>query len=118
MQASVSAFIHTGVCYLSAPHKSLIQFSGSSRPPATALLAHVYGIKNFYTSLIRSYAAYHIDNTQLYDLAIFTFVGVLFLYATETWVWNTVRLREAVFPFVTAGLGLAWMVTQRSFYVG
>jgi hypothetical protein len=110
------AGIHTIFCYLSPPSASLRQFSGPRHPPPTPLLAHVYGVKNIYTSLIRAYAAYQINNQALYDLATFTYVGVLFLFITEMVVWRTVRLREAVFPFVNAGMGLAWTTLAREWY--
>ncbi|KAF8213826.1 ergosterol biosynthesis protein-like protein Erg28 [Mycena galopus ATCC 62051] len=114
--AGLSATIHTAVCYLGTPTAALKQFSGRASPPQTGLLARVYGLKNIHTSLIRLYAAYHLDNPQLYDLALCTFVGVLFLYGTELVVYKTVRMREGIFPFVTAGVGLVWMVAQRSWY--
>ena len=93
-----------------------MQFQGPKRPEPTSLLAHVYGVKNIYTSLIRAYAAYHITNTDVYTLAIFTFAGVLFLYVTELTVYRTVRPKEASIPLVTASLGLSWMLLQRDFY--
>ena len=111
------ALIHSVVCYASPPKTALAQFRGPAAPPPSPLLAHLYGVKNMYTGLIRAYAAYYIQNEQVYDLAIFTFAAVLFLYITEYAVWKTAGLREALFPFVLAGTALTWMVTQRSFYV-
>ncbi|KAI0893804.1 ergosterol biosynthesis protein-like protein Erg28 [Annulohypoxylon nitens] len=113
----LSAAIHTVVCYTSSPTTSLKAFSGPAAPLPHPLLAHVYGVKNFYTSFIRLYAAYYINNPQLYDLAILTFVGVLFLYITEVFVYKTSNLREACFPYVIAGTSLAWMVLQRDWYL-
>ncbi|KAI0882827.1 uncharacterized protein GGS22DRAFT_190808 [Annulohypoxylon maeteangense] len=75
----LSAAIHSVVCYTSDPTTSPKAFSGPAAPLPHQLLAHVYGVKNFYTSFIRFYAAYHITNPQLYDLALMTFIGVLFL---------------------------------------
>jgi hypothetical protein len=105
------------VGYFAPPTKSLIQFRGPEKPPPIGLLARIYGVKNIYASLIRAYAAYHITNPQVYDLAMCTFVGVLFLYATETFVYRTVEPKGAIFPFVTAGGGLAWMWAQRGWYL-
>ncbi|KAK4450174.1 ergosterol biosynthesis protein-like protein Erg28 [Podospora aff. communis PSN243] len=115
---ATAAFIHAIVCYLSPPAVSTVQFRGSGAPPPTTLLAHVYGVKNFYTVLIRLYAAYHIGNREVYTLAMLTFVGVLWLYVTELAVWKTVTLRDAAVPYVTAGLGLIWMVRERGWYTG
>ena len=111
------ATVHPFVCYLSPPSAALKQFSGPRHPPPTQLLAHVYGVKNIYTSFIRAYAAYHIHNQAVYDLAIFTYAGVLFLFVTELVVWRTVRMREAVFPFINAGVGLTWTVATRGWYL-
>ncbi|RYO95540.1 hypothetical protein DL764_007675 [Monosporascus ibericus] len=113
----LSAAIHTVVCYTSKPSTALRVFSGPEAPPAHPLLAHTYGVKNIYTSLIRLYGAYYIANPQVYDLTTCTFGGVLFLYVTEVYVYKTARLREAMIPFVTAGSGLLWMMMQRNWYL-
>ncbi|KAI3320805.1 ergosterol biosynthesis protein-like protein Erg28 [Xylariaceae sp. AK1471] len=111
------AAIHTVVCYVGSPTASLKQFSGPTAPPPDGLLARVYGVKNFYTSLVRFYAAYNISNPQVYDLAILTFVGTLFLYSGEVFVYKTSRVREMWFTFVLAGSSLVWMVKQREWYL-
>lgn len=117
-QTGLSAAIHTVVCYRVSAGTALKAFSGPAAPPAHPLLAHTYGVKNIYTGLIRLYAAYYITNPQVYDLAICTFVGVLFLYSTETFIYKTSRLREALFAFVMAGSAVVWMTTQRGWYLG
>jgi hypothetical protein len=105
------------VCYLGRPSAALVQFRGARRPPPTGLLARVYGVKNVYTAVIRAYAAYHVANGQVYELAMITFAGVLFLYITELAVYRTVGVKEFVFPMVTAGGGLVWMWSQRDWYL-
>ncbi|KAL1848672.1 hypothetical protein Daus18300_013542 [Diaporthe australafricana] len=122
LYSSSAAMIHSLVCYLKPPQTSLRAFSGPSAGASLhnsngGLLARVYGVKNVYTGLIRAYAAYHLANGPVYDLAMCTFAGVLFLYATELGVYGTVRLREAAVPFVTSGAGLLWMGLQRGSYV-
>ncbi|KAI0467482.1 ergosterol biosynthesis protein-like protein Erg28 [Xylaria cf. heliscus] len=114
---ALMAAIHTVVCYVHSPAVSLTQFSGPAAPPPDGLLARVYGVKNIYTSLIRFYAAYHISNPQVYDLATLTFAGVLFLYAGEVFVFKTARVRETVFSFAMSGSALVWMVAQREWYL-
>lgn len=74
-------------------------------------------MKNFYAGLIRLYAAYNLRDPNLYSLAEYSFGLVLFLFLGEYLIWKTARLKEAIFPFVTAGLGLAWMRAQRDWYV-
>ncbi|KAI0160952.1 ergosterol biosynthesis protein-like protein Erg28 [Hypoxylon sp. FL1284] len=116
-QGAISAAIHAVVCYTSSPATSLRQFVGPEAPPPHPLLAHVYGVKNSYTSIIRLYAAYNLANPLVYDLAVFSFVGVLFLYISEAFVYRTVGLREACFPYVIAGSCFVWMVFQRDWYL-
>jgi hypothetical protein len=116
-QVSVSAFIHAVVCYITPPTTALASFRGPSAPPPQGLLARVYAVKNVYTAMIRLYAAYDPTNTAIYDLTILTFIGVLGLYGSERFVFRTVAHRESMFPFVTAGTGLIWMVMQRGHYV-
>lgn len=105
------------MCYASSPKTALAPFRGPSAPPPQALLAHVYAVKNVYTGLIRLYAAYDLANQAVYDLAVVTFVGVLALYVPERFLYGTVGKRESVFPFVTAGTGLVWMLMQRGYYL-
>ncbi len=93
-----------------------MQFRGPRRPAPTGLLARVYGTKNVYTAAVRAYAAYNLANRQVYELAMITFAGVLFLYVTELVVYRTVRVKEFAFPMVTAGSGLVWMWSQKAWY--
>ncbi|KAI1320148.1 ergosterol biosynthesis protein-like protein Erg28 [Xylariaceae sp. FL0255] len=110
------AVIHSVVCYLIPPSISMKAFSGPNAPPANGVLARVYGVKNIYTGAIRFYAAYHISNPQVYDLAMLTFAGVLFLYGAELFVYKTSRFREVSEPFLMSGSTLIWMLNQRSWY--
>ncbi|KAH9886791.1 ergosterol biosynthesis protein-like protein Erg28 [Xylariomycetidae sp. FL2044] len=119
LYAAVSASIHSVVCYTADPEGSLRSFSGPGAPPLQqrSLLARVYGLKNVYSSIIRLYAAYYLAHPPVYDMAMLTFVGVLFLYGTEVFVYGTARVREAAFAWVTAGTGLVWMLAQRDWYL-
>ncbi|KAF2247232.1 ergosterol biosynthesis protein-like protein Erg28 [Trematosphaeria pertusa] len=115
---SLSAYLHSLFCYLGSHSAALRHFSGPQRPPPTQLLAHVYAVKNIYTASIRAYAAWDITNQAVYDLAILSYVGVLWLFASELLLYRTVRWREAGFPFLNAGVGLIWMVVMRGWYLG
>ena len=95
----------------------MVPFQGANAPQPTALQAHIYGMKNIYTILIRLYAAYNLHNRELYLLAMWTFAGVFFLYATELVVWHTVRMREGLIPLITASIGLTWMWAQMDYYL-
>lgn len=116
-QTSTMALIHTVFTYLT-PLPAQKQFSGPLAPPPAPLTAHIYGVKNVYSGLIRLYAAYHIHNRELYTLALVTFAGVLGLYGAELLIWRTVRLRETSTSFIISGTMFCWMLMQMPWYVG
>ncbi|KAK3352735.1 hypothetical protein B0T25DRAFT_191553 [Lasiosphaeria hispida] len=116
LYASSAAIIHSFVCYISPPNIAMGQFKGPARPEPNGLASRIYAMKNVYTSLIRGYAAYHITNTEVYNLAMLTFVGVLWLYGTELFYYRTARAKESIISLITATTGIIWMNTQREFY--
>ena len=42
---------------------------------------------------------------------------MLALFISEVVVWRTARVKESLFPFVNAGVGVVWMVTMRGWYL-
>ncbi|KAK6385951.1 hypothetical protein LTS17_001523 [Exophiala oligosperma] len=108
--------MHTVVCYVN-PLGSMRLFSGPWASPTTSVLAHVYGMQNLYTGSIRIFAAYNIDTPPLYYLAMLTYVGTIFLNATETFIWKTARFEETKFAFLPSSIGLVWLFTQKNWYL-
>jgi hypothetical protein len=82
-------------------------------------MAHIYGVKNLYTVAIRLYAAYELQNQNraTYFLTMFTFLGVLWLFGTEVFVYRTIALKHAIVPFVYCPVGLVWMWREMDFYL-
>ncbi|KAF9735798.1 hypothetical protein PMIN06_002165 [Paraphaeosphaeria minitans] len=114
---ALMATLHSVICYAS-PRTSLKPFSGPSSPPHTPLLAHLYGVLNITIGAIRAYAAWEIRNKALYDLALGTYVGVIWLLGSEVVVGRTVRVGDAAVPLGVTVVGLGWMVGARGAYVG
>ena len=54
----------------------------------------------------------------LYDLALGTYVGVIWLLVSEMMVWKTVHVKDIIVPFAVTAVGLGWMARQREWYVG
>ncbi|KAK4118882.1 ergosterol biosynthesis protein-like protein Erg28 [Parathielavia appendiculata] len=118
LYTSVAGIAHTAWCYLSKdPASSMRMFRGPRSPTPTPLLAHVYAVKNLYTSVIRLYAVYHLNNRPLYNLAMLSYAGVLWLYFTEYAIWQTARGSDTLIPLATSGLGLVWMWVQSDWYL-
>ncbi|KAL1835392.1 hypothetical protein VTJ49DRAFT_6817 [Mycothermus thermophilus] len=108
---------HTAWCYLNPPSSALRMFSGPQAPPPTTLAAHIYAVKNFYTCAMRLYAVYNLNNRPVYNLAMLSYAGVIWLYLTEYAVWKTAQGKDAAVALTTSGIGLAWMVLQRGWYL-
>ncbi|KAF1975190.1 hypothetical protein BU23DRAFT_459364, partial [Bimuria novae-zelandiae CBS 107.79] len=106
------ALIHATLCYTS-PLTSLGPFSGPTAPTHTPLLAHVYGIANLLMGAIRAQAACDVGNKAVYDLALGTYVAVLWLLGSECVVWGTGRWAAAVVPGVVGFVGVGWMGVRR-----
>lgn len=67
--------------------------------------------------VIRAQAAYNVHNKALYDLALGTFVGVIWMLGTEMVVWRTVKMGDVVVPLGITGVGVLWMGWQRGSYI-
>ncbi|KAI1495486.1 hypothetical protein F5X99DRAFT_403359 [Biscogniauxia marginata] len=84
----------------------------------TPLAARLFGTYTLVSAIVRLYASYHLRLGPLYDVALWTYVVALVHFASECAVYRTARLGPPVlFPFFFASVGIAWMVTQRGFYV-
>ncbi|RPD61086.1 Erg28-like protein [Lentinus tigrinus ALCF2SS1-7] len=80
--------------------------------------ARTFGIWTLTSAAIRFYAAYNINNKQVYDLALFSYLFALLHFGTELVVYRSVKIAAPVFsPVVVASSSLIWMFTQYNFYV-
>lgn len=86
--------------------------------PVTALSARTFGTWTALSAVLRLYAAYHIHEPVVYELALWTF-GFAFAHFISEWlVFGSARWgRGLAGPvFVSTGTGL-WMLSQWSAYV-
>ncbi|KAF2188576.1 ergosterol biosynthesis protein-like protein [Zopfia rhizophila CBS 207.26] len=105
----------------SAPSRMLKQSSTSSpETPSlvTPLSARTFGTWTFLSSIIRLYAAYHIDEPLIYQLALWTYGVAWAHFMSEWWVFGTTRWGKGLAGpvFVSSG-SLMWMWLQWGFYV-
>jgi len=89
-----------------------------STSPVTELSARTFGTWTAVTSIVRLYAAYHITESAVYELALWTFM-IAFAHFTSEWlVFGTAKwgrgLAGPVFVSTCTGL---WMLIQWSHYV-
>ncbi|KAI9774616.1 MAG: ergosterol biosynthesis protein [Geoglossum simile] len=85
----------------------------------TPLSARTFGTWTAITSVVRLYAAYHITNPQVYQLALWSYVVALAHFMSEWLIFKTARLGAGLTgPLVVATMSLSWMVSQWEFYIG
>ncbi|OLN97423.1 Ergosterol biosynthetic protein 28 [Colletotrichum chlorophyti] len=85
---------------------------------ATPLAARCFGTWTFLTSIVRLYAAYHLNHAHMYDLAIWTYVVALGHFASELFIFKSMTFGvPQAFPFTLASVALIWMPMVRDFYV-
>ncbi|KAF5377364.1 hypothetical protein D9757_008014 [Collybiopsis confluens] len=82
------------------------------------LQARAFGTWTLTSAVIRGYAAYHIHNKAVYDIAIFSYLIAFGHFTSELLIFKTAKLNGPVLsPFIVSSLSMLWMITQYDFYV-
>jgi hypothetical protein len=69
-------------------------------------------------SIVRIYAAYNIDNAQIYQMAYWTYVVAFAHFMSEWFYFKTARWGVPLAgPVIVATGSLVWMGLQWSYYV-
>lgn len=83
-----------------------------------ALSSRIFGVYTLIAAVIRLYAAYNIDNPQLYQLAICTFAVAWGHFISEWLIFKTAAWGRAIAgPVIISTGSLIWMFTQWGFYI-
>ncbi|KAK5708726.1 ergosterol biosynthesis protein [Elasticomyces elasticus] len=92
--------------------------SGSSPSPVTPLSARTFGTWTALSSIIRFYAAYHIHDPIVYQLALWTY-GLAFAHFFSEWlVFGTAKWGRGIAgPASISTISLSWMLAQWGSYV-
>jgi hypothetical protein len=86
--------------------------------PVTPLSSRTFGTWTFLSSVIRLYAAYHIDKKEIYELAFATYLIACGHFLSEWLVFKTARMNRALaFPVFVSIATIGWMTAQWNYYV-
>lgn len=86
--------------------------------PVTSLSARTFGTWTFQTAIIRFYAAYHLSDPVVYQLALSTFVIAFGHFASEWMVFGTARWGAGLAsPVAVSTTTVVWMLLQWGWYV-
>ncbi|KDQ24655.1 hypothetical protein PLEOSDRAFT_161310 [Pleurotus ostreatus PC15] len=89
-------------------------------PPAnvTALQARTFAVWTLTSAVVRGYAAYHLQEKIVYEMAFLTYVIALAHFGSEHFIYRTTKIPGGVLgPFIVASTSLIWMYKQYDFYV-
>ncbi|KIK63116.1 hypothetical protein GYMLUDRAFT_41436 [Collybiopsis luxurians FD-317 M1] len=82
------------------------------------LQARAFGTWTLTSAVIRAYAAYHIHEKAVYDIAIFSYLIAFSHFTSELLIFKSCKLNGPVLsPFIVSSLSLLWMIIQYDFYV-
>lgn len=85
---------------------------------ATPLSSRTFGTWTVLQSMVRLYAAYHIDNPQIYQMAYWTYVVAFAHFMSEWFYYKTARWGAPLAgPMIVATGSLVWMGVQWGYYV-
>jgi len=121
---SVQAY--TTLSYTGRVYSGSRKPSGSFKPgtaypttsPVTPLSGRLFGTWTMVQSVVRMYAAYNIDNPQIYQMAYWTYVIAFAHFMAEWRVYkSTTWALPLAFPVCIAAATLVWMPIQWGFYV-
>jgi len=87
--------------------------------PVTPLSARTFGTWTFLSSIIRLYAAYHINDPVVYQLALWTYAVAGWHFGSEWLIYGTAGWGAGLAGpvFVSSG-SMAWMLWCWEEYVG
>jgi len=84
----------------------------------TPLSSRTFGVWTILSSIVRFYAAYHINEKAVYDIAMWTYLIAFAHFASEVLIFRTATIKgPTVAPFIVATTSLVWMFLQYDFYV-
>ena len=98
--------------------QSKSQPNPSANSPVTGLSARTFGTWTAITAVVRLYAAYHIEQQAMYELALWTFGVAWAHFMSEWWIFRTARWGAGLAgPVAVSTSSLIWMWLQWDYYV-
>ena len=83
----------------------------------TPLSARTFGTWTLVASIVRLYAAYHINEPHMYQLAFATFVGANLHFMSEWLYYKTAKWGAGLTgPIIISAVSSVWMLAQWDYY--
>lgn len=83
----------------------------------TPLSARTFGTWTFVSAVIRFYGAYYLNNPQVYQITLASYLIAFVHFNLEWLVYRTAKFGKGLLgPLVVATSTIVWMVTQMDYY--
>ncbi|KAJ7727284.1 hypothetical protein DFH07DRAFT_851864 [Mycena maculata] len=84
----------------------------------TPLQARTFAAWTLTSAVVRAYAAYHLNEKIVYDMALFTYLIAFAHFASELLIFRTATPNAGVIsPVLVSTTSLIWMFSQYDYYV-
>ncbi len=116
-QTAAFSLNSTVICYASTS-TSLVRKVYSSAPPAelSPLSSRTFGTWNLLSTVVRVYAAFHINEPTVYTLALWTYIIAVAHFVAEFFVFKTAGGKGMLAAEMTPVVTIIMMLTQRESY--
>ncbi|KAI5122926.1 hypothetical protein M0805_007604 [Coniferiporia weirii] len=115
---ATTALFNTVQCFFTLKFTKRIYNTSPGGCAVTALQARTFAVWTLTSAVVRFYAAYHITDKVVYDMALFTYLIAFGHFSSELFIFRTAKINPGVIsPVIVATTSLIWMVTQYDFYV-
>lgn len=85
----------------------------------TPLCARTFGTWTIISAVIRYFAAYHINDINVYNICIASYCVALWHFGSEWIFYRSCKFDKGLFgPLIVSTCSITWMLSQREFYTG
>ncbi|KAA1467469.1 Erg28-like protein [Dentipellis sp. KUC8613] len=115
---SVAAVFNTVQNYTTLKFTRRIYNAVPPHSPVTPLQARTFAAWTLTSAVVRIYAAFHIHDKTIYDMALMTYLIAFAHFSSEILIFRTAKMNVGVLsPVLVASSSLIWMISQYDFYV-
>ena len=92
--------------------------SSKESKEVTGLSSRAFGTRTLLSACVRFYGVYHLEDKDVYNLVLWSFVIGLMYFGSEWLVFGTIRISNGLIQALTVtSISLIWMLSQDRFYI-
>ncbi|QSL65379.1 hypothetical protein MERGE_002689 [Pneumocystis wakefieldiae] len=113
---SILAFFNTIQTYISLKLTKRV-YSGA-HDQVNPLATRLFGTWTLISAIIRFYGAYHMSNSVIYEIILWTYYIAIFHFITEWFIFKSVKFGAPLAgPLIISTLSIIWMNVFRQNYL-